>query len=256
MKKNIDLHVVYKNEGETPLEVINRFKYKRSEYNSSSITYAGRLDPMAEGLILLLTNEEVKNKDKYLDMRKTYKFSILWGFSTDTLDVLGLVGKTSEVVPQINALKDYIEKSKGVFEQTYPVYSSKPVNGKPLFMWAREGRLDEIQVPKHVVEIYSANYVGREHVSYENVFNNIKNRIEKVNGDFRQKNIIDKWEDVLVNTSQDSLTIDTFEIEVSSGFYVRQFVSDIASHFNTKATTFCINRTKIGEFGIADCIQL
>ena len=44
---------------------------------------------MANGLMILLINNECKQQDKYLKLNKTYEFDILFGFKTDTYDVLG-----------------------------------------------------------------------------------------------------------------------------------------------------------------------
>ena len=57
MKKILKL---YKKEGETPLEAIERFRRKNPEYRNEKMTYAGRLDPMAEGVLLVLAGNECK----------------------------------------------------------------------------------------------------------------------------------------------------------------------------------------------------
>jgi tRNA U55 pseudouridine synthase TruB len=45
---------LYKNVGETPLECLERFRVENSEYKDVPMTYAGRLDPMAEGVLIVL----------------------------------------------------------------------------------------------------------------------------------------------------------------------------------------------------------
>ncbi|MCX6720304.1 MAG: hypothetical protein NTW11_00645 [Candidatus Staskawiczbacteria bacterium] len=67
------------------------FKVKNPEYLNVPMTYAGRLDPMASGVLVVLAGPEIKNKEKYLALDKEYEFSILFGFSTDTYDILGKV---------------------------------------------------------------------------------------------------------------------------------------------------------------------
>src|SRR3989344_5610173 len=62
MKKIILIH---KKEGETPLEALEDFRRKNKKYKNVKMTYAGRLDPMASGLLLVLAGEEVKKKEKY-----------------------------------------------------------------------------------------------------------------------------------------------------------------------------------------------
>ena len=227
------------------------------------MTYAGRLDPMAEGLLLVLSGNELANKDKYLGLQKTYEFEILWGFETDTLDVLGKVSENSFSTylskdTDIFLLKNQdmfstnFSKLTSKFEQSYPAYSSKPVLGKPLFQWAREGRISEIEIPKHEVELFSAEYISRREVSKNKLLEEIKNKISRVSGDFRQKEIIKSWEENLSNTNLDVFGIDKFKVSVSSGFYVRQFVSDLADNLGTRALTFHIKRTKIGQYELGN----
>ncbi len=66
--------VLNKKEGETPLEALEIFRKKNKEYMGVKMTYAGRLDPMASGLLLILAGEEAKNKEKYLILGKEYEF--------------------------------------------------------------------------------------------------------------------------------------------------------------------------------------
>ncbi len=252
MKKGNGIHLLYKKLGETPLKTIERFKDENPAYNNESMTYAGRLDPMAEGLLLALSGEEVYEKDTYLDLVKSYTFEVLWGFETDTLDVLGMTSEIKEQLPTENDIKKAL--FSGVFEQSYPAYSSKPVEGKPLFEWAREGNLDKIQVPKHEVEIFQASFVSRRQISGKELLNNITQKVTAVSGDFRQKEILEKWQTVLVEKDKEEFVIDTISVKVSSGFYVRQFVSDIAKTLRVVATTFHIKRTKIGDFDVNDCV--
>lgn len=258
MEKNRGLHLLYKNLGETPNEAVLRFKADNAEYTNTPMTYAGRLDPMAEGLLVILSGEALKEKEKYLGLTKTYVFEILWGFSTDTLDLLGLVSDSNPDThlavkpPSGERLKDVLGKSVGKFEQSYPAYSSKPVLGKPLFQWAREGRLSEVEIPNHGIEIFDAKFISRKFLSGKDLLEDIENKISLVSGDFRQNHISDKWNDLLSKAAFDIFTIDTIEATVSSGFYVRQFVSDMAKSLETKATTFHIKRTKIGDLQFSD----
>ncbi len=81
---------LYKNRGETPLECLERFRKNNPEYKDEKMTYAGRLDPLAKGVLLVLVGEECKNKEKYLCLDKEYEVDVLFGFATDTYDVLGI----------------------------------------------------------------------------------------------------------------------------------------------------------------------
>lgn len=260
MKEYSSAHKFYKRVGETPLEAIHRFREENKgqspELDFLPITYAGRLDPLAEGLLVLLVGEEVKKKEKYLELPKTYEFEVLWGVETDSLDLLGLVvesskSKVESKIPDTEEIYKYLEKSVGKFEQMYPAYSSRPVGGKPLFEWAREGKINEVDIPKHEVEVNDAKFLGREEVSKEILKRQVLEKVSLVKGDFRQENILTEWINFFEKSSE-VFFVDKLEFTVSSGFYVRQFVSDMARSLGVKATAFSIKRTKVGDMGVAN----
>ena len=91
---------INKPNGMTPLEVVNKIKTQNLELINKKITYAGRLDPLAHGLLLLLVGEETKNRNAYLSLRKIYEFEMILGFETDTYDILGYLKKQKSNNPQ------------------------------------------------------------------------------------------------------------------------------------------------------------
>jgi tRNA pseudouridine(55) synthase len=235
--------------GDTPFQCVDKFKRDNPEYRYIPMTYAGRLDPMAEGLLLVLSGEAINEKAKYLDLPKTYEFEILWEFETDTADILGMA-KNDEIsiFPIVDDVNKVIAKSIGKFEQMYPAYSSQTVDGKSLIEWSRLGRINEVKIPSHSVEIFKAENISRRFISGKNLLEEITRRISLVSGDFRQEQILNRWKKILALHSEKLFTIDNISVEVSGGFYVRQFVSDMAKELGTSATTFHIKRTKVGEF--------
>lgn len=251
MTENKGLHLLYKNLGETPNERILRFKKENPQYTEVSMTYAGRLDPMAEGLLLVVSGNEIKSKDSYQNLEKTYEVQILWGFETDTLDVLGKVTNSGHLEVSKEEVEKKIDGSIGKFEQKYPDYSSKSVNGKSLFQWAREGRIGEIEIPAHTVEILNTGFISRRQVLGEELLQDVKSKIALVKGDFRQTEILQRWQEVLGGRLEEKFSIDTIRLDVSSGFYVRQFVKDLDEKLGSLAVTFHIKRTRIGEYAIA-----
>jgi tRNA U55 pseudouridine synthase TruB len=90
MRSKAEILKIYKNLGETPLECLYRFKADHPVYQETKMTYLGRLDPMAEGLLLVLAGN-TRDKEKYLSLDKTYEFEVLWGFESDTYDILGKI---------------------------------------------------------------------------------------------------------------------------------------------------------------------
>lgn len=245
------VHLLYKKLGETPLECLLRFKKTDPVLAPLQMTYAGRLDPMAEGLLVVLSGNKVYEKENYINLPKTYEFEILWEFDTDTQDILGMVtGDDLSLFPTVDHIEKEIENLAGKFMQKYPAYSSQPVNGKSLIQWAREGKIGEVVIPSHEVEIFDAKYISRRFENGRNLLNIISSRIGLVTGDFRQEKILAEWKKVLENNENKDYAIDLLSVNVSGGFYVRQFVSDLAKKMNLKATTYHILRKSVGDYHV------
>ena len=99
-----------------------------------------------------------------------------------------------------------IKKLKGKFFQEYPAYSSRTVDGKPLWQWAREGRIGELEIPKKEVEIYNLEMVDQKEISSEELKNQIFKKIDLVHGDFRQDEIKKNWQEIMSQRSKFSST--------------------------------------------------
>ncbi len=268
--------------GETPLSALSRLREEQSEYQFLPLTYAGRLDPLAEGLLLILAGDECMKKDEYTMLPKEYEVKVLFGFATDTYDVMGLVNQESsldtllpsprifscwkislleptlcERVPGsmcLHSLSEILQnKFTGDFEQAYPPYSSRTVNSKPLFQWAREGRLSDIEIPKHKVHVESIEIKKVETITKEKLHKYIKSSIGSVQGDFRQEEILAKWEEVLspeVGPREEDFQVVTLTINCGSGTYVRSIANDLGNLLGVPALALHIKRTKIGDFKI------
>ena len=143
---------VYKPIGFTPNQLIEELRINppatlraamragNKELRSEKIGFAGRLDPLAHGVLLLMIGDENKNRDKYLSFPKVYEFQVLFGVATDTYDALGFLQSTKLKNTPDNLdvqIAEFINNKIGKQVQVYPPYSSKAVLGKPLFWWAR-----------------------------------------------------------------------------------------------------------------------
>lgn len=248
MKKVIKKVILLnKKEGETPLEALSSFRSSHKEYKDLPMTYAGRLDPMASGLLLILAGDEVHKKEQYLNLDKEYAFEVLFGFATDTYDILGNV-EHSHILQNVGMLdlekkiKQNLKFFKGKIVQKYPMYSSKTVNGKQLWQYARDG--GEVEVPERDVEVKSLKFLALKKVSSKNLLDDIRKRIEKVNGDFRQKEILKTWHKEL-DKKDKKFYIASFKIKCSSGTYVRTIANALGEKLGVPALAYKIRRTKI-----------
>lgn len=254
MKKIILLR---KKEGKTPLETLESFRAKYKVYKDMPMTYAGRLDPLASGLLVVLTGEALKEKEKYLKLSKEYRFEVLFGFSTDTFDILGKVTSPNmQKNYEMFLAKEDLEKRikanlkffTGKLEQRYPMYSSKTVAGKPLFTYARAGRT--VESPLHEVNVRSLKFIKTRKISAENFLGNIERRIAKVKGDFRQKEILKIWRKLLsgFKNSKRKFFVASFEMKCDSGTYVRSVANDLGEKLGVPSIALSIKRTKIGRW--------
>lgn len=248
---------LYKNKGETPLQALERLRKNNLSYKDEVLTYAGRLDPMAEGVLLVLVGEENKKREDYLHVDKEYRVEMLFGVETDTYDVLGLPAGRQGIsifgssLKEEGKLKEFLKKHTGTFLQPYPPYSSKPVQGKPLFQWAREGRLNEIEIPKKEVTIFSCELLDVSSLSLSHLKHTILESIDLVKGDFRQKEILSSWNTTLSQFPlETSFQVAKIHVKCSSGTYMRSLVHRIGKELGTSAIALSIVRTKVGEYSI------
>ena len=244
-----------KKEGETPLEALEAFRSQNKKYRDVKMTYAGRLDPMASGLLLLLAGEEVKNKEKYLKLPKEYEFEVLFGFATDTYDILGKVThsliRTNRRIVQGAELEKKIRANlkffTGKFIQKYPPYSSKTVKGKSLFQYARAG--EEVEAQRREVFVKSLKLLKIRKISNTSILQKTRIRIKKIKGDFRQEEILKIWHQAL-NVKHSVFDIASFKIKCSSGTYVRGIANSLGEKMDIPALAYSIKRTKVGRYSV------
>ena len=238
--------------GKTPLDMVKLFQEKNPRQKYS---FAGRLDPMARGTMIILEGDECKQQDIFCQHRKVYEFTILWGCQTDTHDVLGLLQKPA-VLGNPSLLHNgwnaslYLGKQK----QKYPVYSSMVVRKKPLWWWAKENRLDEITIPSKEIEIFSLKEISPYQIlSRKELYQQIVDKINTLDDSrkegFRVPQILEKWAQELGNqdTMENGFYLQQMEALVSSGTYIRSLVHQMGQDLGCGALAFDIHRTQFLE---------
>ncbi len=246
----MSLHLIYKEKGETPLEALERLREKEQLGKDISMTYAGRLDPAAEGLLLILSDKDVYRKEEFLTLPKTYEFEVLFGISTDSLDVLGIVD--DQVIPNDNVSTKVFEiltNFVGTFEWEYPDYSSKTAEGKPLFQHAREE--SDVSKPTREMTVDRLDILGMKVVSLEDLEEGIIGTIEKVAGDFRQEEIIASWKKTCTLYGNKHFSAIKFSADVRSGTYIRVLAQNMAESLGLPGLALSIKRTKIGSMSLS-----
>lgn len=233
--------------------MVNALKRSDTSLGSEKIGYAGRLDPMADGILLLLTGDENKKKSTYEQLPKTYTMQVLFGFSTDSYDSMGLINKEADPTHLTPEIVEYALQSVPTsFEQPYPPYSSKTIMGIPMYRLARSNKLNDKTIPVKTVTIVSRKFHSFELKTPADLIQNIRDRILMVSGDFRQCEIIGIWEKRLSTTTIQQFPLVTIEATVTSGTYMRSLANTLGAAVKIPAIAFTITRTAIGPYTVKE----
>ncbi|GAA5951208.1 hypothetical protein JCM3765_002413 [Sporobolomyces pararoseus] len=248
----------------------------------------GTLDPLADGVLVIGTNQATKKLSKFLDCTKTYKAIALIGCSTDSYDSDGKILKKTKW----NGIsKELIEEKLGMFrgeiEQTPPVYSALKMDGKPLYEYARSNTPLPRPIPSRKVTISSISLLnftpGNERKdSYEFPKETLNEQerleIEKLEKMVKQgKTTLPSTEEIIEEQDQtDNSSVvgeeqkegteqlsssesdpaegrpPIFEISltVSSGTYIRSVVHDLGIALGSSAHIVKLTRTRQGQFSL------
>ncbi|MBU0708503.1 hypothetical protein KJ596_01980 [Patescibacteria group bacterium] len=240
------VQIVNKNIGETPLQAVDRFRLKFPLHAKEKISYAGRLDPMASGALLLLVGKENKNRKQYEKLDKEYIFEVLFGVATDSGDILGLITETANGVDICRSeVEDALQLIRARKYQYPPQYSSVRVKSKPLYYWARKELIGKITIPKREVKIYSIELVRVGCILVKKLERVVPRRISLVKGDFRQDKILSGWKQYFASPPLSSLRVARIKVTCGSGTYVRSIATDLGKILKIPSLTLNIKRTKI-----------
>ena len=141
--------IIDKPAGWTSHDVVNRI---RRILGQRSIGHLGTLDPLATGVLPLVTGGLTRLAQFYTSSEKTYEGTIRFGFATNTYDADGEpvvpttehVGTDAFVRPapttdlNLETLQRLAAKFQGLIEQVPPPFSAKKIHGVPAYKLARK----------------------------------------------------------------------------------------------------------------------
>ena len=150
--------IIDKPAGLTSHDVVNR---ARRLLHERSIGHLGTLDPMATGVLPLVTGNLTRLAQFYTASEKTYEGTIRFGFATDTYDA---EGEPTTAPQQVSLRAEQVEglaaRFRGVIEQTPPPFSAKKIKGVPAYKLARQQKevvLKPVQVEIKEFEILAVD---------------------------------------------------------------------------------------------------
>lgn len=252
------LAVIEKKIGETPLAALESWKSEHPEYARTVACYAGRLDPMASGKLLVLFGDECKKQKLYTGLDKEYEVEVLLGIGSDTGDVLGMPVFSNDVRAGERSIADALSKELGAHSRAYPAFSSKTVHGKPLFLHTLEGTLSSINIPMHVEHAYRIQHKDTYTISCADLGERISNVLshvprtsepsKRLGEDFRVDAIRVRWDSLLKTAQGRSFTVLRLKVTCASGTYMRSLAGRIGESLGTNALALSIHRSKIGKY--------
>jgi tRNA pseudouridine55 synthase len=207
--------IVDKPAGWTSHDVVNRM---RRILGQRSVGHLGTLDPLATGVLPLVTGSLTRLAQFYTMSEKTYEGVIRFGYATDTYDADGeAVGEphpasASLVNPSLEQLQNLAARFRGLIEQVPPPFSAKKIHGVPAYKLARKQK--EVALKPVQVEI-------KEFV------------ILAVEGERA-----------------------TFRARVTSGTYMRSVAHEIGQLVGSGAHLESLRRTAVAEFEITQAYTL
>ena len=207
--------LIYKEKGLSSFAVVQRV---RKITGVRKVGHAGTLDPMAEGLLIVLVGkDETKTAQKFSGLDKEYEAVARLGVSTDTGDLEGEVVSEKDCSSlSDNTIKSALLSLKGEHRWEVPKFSAIKVKGRALYKYARAN--EEVDLPKKNMHIY-------------------------------------KIELISITRTQTHIDI-KYRAEVSSGTYIRTISEKLGKLLSCPATTTYILRTKIGKYDLQDAQKL
>lgn len=138
--------ILYKKPNISSFKAIREFQ---KENNIKKIGHTGTLDPLAQGLLLIATDNDtklipyIKNKDK------EYVVEMKLGFVSKTYDAEGPIDFYSDYCPTYAEVIKVLNNFVGNIQQVPPNFSAKKINGVRSYELARQNKefnLKPIQV--------------------------------------------------------------------------------------------------------------
>ena len=139
--------LVDKGNGPTSHDVVHQI---RRHFNGCKTGHAGTLDPLATGLLIVVTGAATKLQAAFMHLKKTYRGTLRLGATTPTYD---REQPPDETYPWAHISDDDLEAATeaflGTIVQRPPMYSAVRVRGERLYKKARRGET-AVRPPRQV----------------------------------------------------------------------------------------------------------
>lgn len=219
---------IYKEKDWTSHDVVAKVKNLLNTYEKlppkiarkRKVGHAGTLDPLAEGVLIVLTDHDTRRQQEFIGYPKEYECEIAFGAKSDTYDLEGDL--TYSAMPENfdlpRLLTPLLDKYRGEFSQTVPPYSAVKIRGKKLYEESRRGKIDKLTLPVKKVNIYQLDVLGFD--QYEN------------------------------------LPTVKLKMLCSKGTYVRSLAHDLGEEMGVGGVLVFLVRTKVGNYSTRTAVKI
>ncbi len=217
----------------------------RKRLGTRRVGHTGTLDPLATGLLLLVSDESTKLVPFLSGEDKEYIAWVSFGATTPTLDAEGPVSEEAPVRFDRKDLEAALPGFLEVKEQIPPLYSAIKVGGKRAYEAAREGKPLELgpRPAKYLeVELLALDPEPTPHP----IAPSAKGwRLAEKGG-----------RKVELPPPLGPYPTAVIRLVVGPGTYVRAFARDLGEKLKTKAFLSGLVRTRIGKVGLERAVPL
>jgi len=110
------------------------------------VGHLGTLDPLATGVLPLVTGRATRLAQFFTKNEKVYEALIHFGYSTDSYDADGeRISEEVSVTLDAAMVERALERFRGTFDQVPPPVSAKKVAGTPAYELTRKGQAPELK---------------------------------------------------------------------------------------------------------------
>jgi tRNA pseudouridine55 synthase len=256
------LLVINKPSGPTSHDVVARLRRVLGERR---IGHTGTLDPLATGVLPLVIGRATRLARFLSASEKSYEAVIRLGVSTDTADTAGApIGSAfTGVLPSRDAIDRALDAFRGTFLQQPPAFSAKKIGGTRSYKLARNTRQlfsTGGGAPRHPNAAAALGTPPPPPRTYADAAPPGAAWPQALSSTDPQSDcklaapasVIVRRLDV-VAVEEDRVTL---SLDCSAGFYVRSLAHDLGQALGTGAHLERLQRTKSGDFTLADAIDL
>ena len=105
------------------------------------------------------------------------------------------------------------------------------------------------------MKIFDFKIIRVKNISTKKILKDIDFRINKVKGDFRQRESIISWKEALENKYERKFPLIECEICVSSGTYIRSISEMIGKELESCGLAWEIVRLSVGDYVVDDSLE-